>query len=114
VVGCGGLQISKTNLIRRSRTLMSVLFVLQVLFLNLLAAAPALHELIHADAGHEDHQCAVTLYAHGHVDTASADVPVALPLTLVESQPAVEISFFCSTVENLPAGRAPPVASANS
>jgi hypothetical protein len=85
-----------------------------VLLLNAMAASPALHELIHSDAAESGHQCAVTLFAHGQVDSASVDVPIADLLTLVETVPLVEVSVFCPAIENLPAGRAPPVAAFNS
>ncbi len=87
---------------------LGVLTILLVLFLNLLAAAPSLHERFHPDAGHEDHQCAVTLFAHGQVESATVAVPVVAPPTFVATVPSVEFSVFVSTVENLPAGRAPP------
>lgn len=82
-----------------------------VLLLNALAASPALHELVHSDACEAGHQCAVTLFAHGQVDAVSIDVPVVAPLPLVESVPLVEFSLFPPAIENLPAGRAPPVSS---
>ena len=85
-----------------------------VLFLNLLAASPWLHERFHADAGHEDHQCAVTVFAHGQVEVAGVDVPVSAPLVFAVALPPVEFSVFTPAIENLPAGRAPPVASVNS
>jgi hypothetical protein len=80
-----------------------------VLLLDAMAACPALHELIHHDAGKADHECAVTMFAHGQVDSASVDVPVIVPLTWVEAVPPVVISVFSPAIENLPAGRAPPV-----
>jgi hypothetical protein len=80
-----------------------------VLLLNAMATSPSLHEWFHADAGKEDHQCAVTLFAHGQVDSASVDVPISAPLTFVETVPSAVISVFSPAIENLPAGRAPPV-----
>lgn len=85
-----------------------------VLFLNLLAASPLLHECFHADAGKVEHHCAVTLFAHGQVDLAAGDVPVSAPLVFAVALPPVEFSVFTPAIENLPAGRAPPVASVNS
>jgi hypothetical protein len=85
-----------------------------VLLLNAMAASPSLHELIHSDAAESGHQCAVTLFAHGQVASASADVPLAELLTLVGTVPLVEISVFRPAIENLPAGRAPPAAAFNS
>jgi hypothetical protein len=80
-----------------------------ILLLNAMAASPSLHEWFHADAGQAEHQCAVTLFAHGKVDAATVDVSVVVPLTLVEALPSIEFSVFSPAIENLPAGRAPPV-----
>jgi len=85
-----------------------------VLLLNAMAASPALHEWFHADAGESGHQCAVTLFAHGQVDSSTVDVIITSPQTFVASNPSVEISVFSPVIENLPAGRAPPVSSSNS
>jgi hypothetical protein len=85
-----------------------------VLMLNALAASPSLHKALHADASEARHHCAVTLFAHGQVDSASADVVVAEPQTAVVFEPIVEISIFSPAIENLPAGRAPPVSASNS
>ena len=85
-----------------------------VLLLNLLAASPSLHECFHADAGNNGHQCAVTMFAHGKVDSVSVDVPISIPLACIETVPAIVISHFSPAIENLPAGRAPPVSSSNS
>jgi hypothetical protein len=82
-----------------------------VLLLNALASSPALHEWFHSDATESGHQCAVTLFAHGQVDSVSIDLPVAAPLPLIESVSPIQISLFGSALENLPAGRAPPVSS---
>ena len=87
---------------------LSGLLVALVLLLNALAAAPALHELIHPDADQADHSCAITLFAHGQVDSASVDVPVALPAAGIETVPSIIFSVPGTTIENLPPGRAPP------
>jgi len=88
---------------------LSGLLVALVLLLNALAASPALHELIHKDAGQADHECAITLFAHGQVDSASCDVPVVVPLALIETTPSIIFSVPSTAIENLPPGRAPPV-----
>ena len=80
-----------------------------VLLLNAMAASPSLHELIHADAGKADHECAVTLFAHGQVDSASVAVPMVALLTLIQTVPTVAISVFHPVIDRLRAGRAPPV-----
>jgi hypothetical protein len=49
------------------------------------------------------------MFAHGNVDSASDDAQIVATLTLVETVPSVVISVFSPAIENLPAGRAPPV-----
>ena len=94
---------------RRGQAIIASLLTGIVLLLNAMAASPSLHEWFHPDAGKADHQCAVTMFAHGQVDSASVDVPVPALLTFVETVPSFKISFFTPAIENLPAGRAPPV-----
>jgi len=79
-----------------------------VLLLGTLAVSPELHELIHKDANEAGHQCAITVFAHGQVDSVSVDVAVVTPSVLCTtiSLPAVQV--FSATVENLPFGRGPP------
>ena len=91
-----------------------VLSISLVLLLNLLAAAPTLHEWFHTDAAQDDHQCAVTMFAHGQVDSAAMDVSVFVPVISAVAAPQIEFSVFHPAIENLPAGRGPPVASLNS
>ena len=79
-----------------------------VLLLNALASAPALHELIHKDADQASHSCVVTLFAHGQVDSASSEVPVTVPLALIETTPSIIFSVPSTAIQNLPPGRAPP------
>ena len=79
-----------------------------VLLLDAMAASPALHELIHNDAGSTEHQCAVTLFAHGQVDSATVDISTVTPPASIETTPQIVFSVFVSIIENLPAGRAPP------
>jgi hypothetical protein len=90
------------------------LLIALVLLLDAMAVCPALHELIHHDAGKPDHECAVTMFAHGQVDSVSVDVPIVTPQVFVFAVPQVEISVFSPAIENLPAGRAPPASVSNS
>jgi hypothetical protein len=91
------------------QTVVSVLLAGIVVWLLAMVADESLHKLLHADADESGHTCAVTLFAHGQVDSASIEVPVVALLTFVETVPAVEFSIFSPAIENLPAGRAPPV-----
>ena len=79
-----------------------------VLSMAALASSETLHKLIHHDADEAGHECAVTLFAHGHVETAVCDVPVVQPTTFVETRPPLEFFAFSAAIENLPPGRAPP------
>jgi hypothetical protein len=81
-----------------------------VLFLIALESSEPLHKLIHKDADEAGHQCAVTLFAHGQIESAVCDVPVVQPSAFVESTPFVIFSVFSTAIENLPHGRAPPLA----
>ena len=83
-----------------------------VLLLNAMAACEPLHKLIHHDADAADHDCAVMLFAHGHVDSASCDVPVVVPTEWIEASTSIIFSVPGTAIENLPPGRAPPVFSA--
>ena len=79
-----------------------------VLFMAALASSEALHKLVHHDAGEANHECAVTLFAHGHVDSTVCDIPLVTPTVRVETTPHLECFVFSTAIENLPPGRAPP------
>jgi hypothetical protein len=58
--------LSLTNrLIQTARRSIGALLVVAVLWAVTLMVSPQLHELIHPDADHEDHDCAVTLFLGG-------------------------------------------------
>jgi hypothetical protein len=107
------LRLEKYSLMRHGRIPFGILSILLVLLVNLLAAAPELHHLVHADASHADHQCAVTLFAHGQMDSASTSVPVTAPQFFATVSQQIEASVFRPAIEHLPAGRAPPIFSAS-
>ena len=102
------MQRAKHIFNKSGKSALSGLLVALVLLLNALAASPALHELIHKDADQASHSCVVTLFAHGQIDSASCEVPVAVPLTLIETTPSSIFSVPSTAIENLPPGRAPP------
>ena len=87
---------------------LAALLVGLVLLLNAMAACPALHELIHKDADEHDHHCAVTMFAHGQVETTTCDIPIITAAISIEITPQTGFSFFSAAIENLPQGRAPP------
>jgi hypothetical protein len=103
------LRLVKRHFKAHGKAVIASLLVAIVLLLDAMAACPALHELIHKDAGKADHDCAVTMFAHGKVDSVSVDVPVAAPQIFVVVLPSVEFSIFSPAIDNLPAGRAPPI-----
>lgn len=93
----------------RGRAIIASLLVGIVLLLDAMAACPALHELIHKDAGNADHECAVTMFAHGKVDSVSVEAAVSESQAFVAIFSPVEISTFSPAIGHLPAGRGPPV-----
>ncbi len=94
---------------RQGKAVIASLLAGLVLILVAMAACPALHELIHRDADSAEHQCAVTLFAHGHVDSSTVEVSVVVPATSIEVTPRMVFSVFAPAIENLPSGRAPPL-----
>ena len=84
-----------------------------ILLIDLMAASPALHELIHVDAGQPDHHCTVTLFAHGQVDSAVCEIAApTISIRWIHASPPVTLSFVAPLVDLLPPGRAPPVSPA--
>jgi hypothetical protein len=55
-------------LIQTGQRLTGTLLVLAVFWALTLTVSPQLHELIHPDADHEDHDCAVTLFLGGGLE----------------------------------------------
>lgn len=94
---------------KHGRIPFGVLSILIVLLLNLLAASPSLHERLHPDASHAEHQCAVTMFTHGQVDSPVVDVVLPAPAAPVEFLPLTSVSVVTALVETLPPGRGPPV-----
>lgn len=55
-----------------------LLLVLGIFWVLTLSVSPELHELVHPDAGHEDHDCAVTLFLGGGL-VLTAVLPSLIP-----------------------------------
>ena len=76
-----------------------------------LTVCPELHEWVHPDAGHEDHGCAVTLFASGGIHFAAIDLVDAgnpshwLQVAVLLFPPQVLAS---TQTERLVPGRGPP------
>ena len=90
---------------------LAALLVGVVLLLDAMAACPALHEMIHHDAGEADHHCAVTMFAQGKVESATCEIIIPQPTVLIETVRYFTFSVFSPAIENLPQGRAPPALS---
>ena len=93
----------------RGRGAWSLLMLTVFLFLQTLAAVPALHEVFHHHANQADHQCAVTALARGQVDFTTVLVAPVQPVVQVlvhESLPPASVSLLID-YQLLP-GRAPP------
>jgi len=80
-----------------------------ILLIDLMAASPALHELIHVDAGQPDHHCTVTLFAHGQVDSALCEIVApTISIRWINTSPPVTFPALDPLVVLLPPSRAPP------
>jgi hypothetical protein len=101
----------RSHFIRILKPALAVVLVGVVLLLDAMAVCPALHEAIHHDAGKPDHECAVTMFAHGKVDSAVCDVILLPPTVAIEITRCHSITVFCPAIANLPLGRAPPTVS---
>ena len=84
---------------------------LVVLFLvgTAFAASPALHQALHSDAKSPDHQCIISVLAHGQIDISSNDAPVCRIPDSFGYTPTFQLSFCVGSVEFLPPGRGPPL-----
>lgn len=106
------LQVTKRPFNPIAKRIIATLLVAMVLLLDAMVVSPALHELAHKDAGQASHQCVVTLFAHGLVDSAPGEISVVAPIVPVEAIPQLLVSVYSPAIEHLPAGRAPPVSPA--
>jgi hypothetical protein len=87
----------------------AVLLCAFVLLLAALAASPSLHEWLHHDANEEGHECAVTLFLHGKVDTTTLAPVVAAAFVLFGGIALLVETLVLSSVEyHFCPSRAPP------
>jgi hypothetical protein len=103
------LQLVTHHFRPQGKAFTATLLVAVVLLLDAMAACPSLHELVHGDANASHHQCVVTLFAHGQVDSATVEVAAMAPVVFIETTSQSDFSVFTPAIGNLPAGRAPPV-----
>jgi hypothetical protein len=94
------------------KTILAMLLIGMILLLDAMAACHELHELIHKDADEHSHDCAVTMFSHGKVESETVDVPIAAAVISMEATPQIKFFILSTTTENLLHGRAPPVLSA--
>jgi hypothetical protein len=103
------LRHAKRNLLVLGRSTIAVSLMLLLWLQLAMAASETLHKFIHADADQPGHECAVTLFAHGQVETSPVDVPVPPPATGVETTPQPVPTVFNAPDRQLPPGRGPPL-----
>jgi len=104
------MPYTKPQCLQFGRSALAAWLVGMVLLLNAMAACPELHELIHKDADSSIHSCAVTVFAHGKVDSVTREVPIIAPTVWFEMTPSINFFVFGTAVQDLPRGRAPPSA----
>jgi len=102
------LRHAKRHFLVLGRSAVAVTLVLLLWLQLAMAASETLHKFIHADADQPGHECAVTLFAHGQVETSPVDVPVLPPVTGVETTPQPVPFVFSAPSQQLPPGRGPP------
>lgn len=89
---------------------MAVLCALTIWLLGVFSASAHLHESLHAEADHQDHACAITLFSQG-LDSPLACValvlaPAEFPAGVVLAPSAAPVSEMPG---RLPPGRGPPL-----
>ena len=72
---------------RTSPAACALALILALLWLLTLAASPSLHEVVHADADHEDHDCAVTVFLSGGFGQVVVE-------PMIIRQPDLEFAYF--------------------
>lgn len=83
---------------------------LTVGLLDLLTASTELHETLHAEAGHADHTCAVTLFSEGIENPTGAAVITVVPGFLPAGDVcALPAAPWKDAGNRLPPGRGPPL-----
>jgi hypothetical protein len=93
---------------RRAKRGVSALLLGTLLLLQSMVALPGLHRLVHYDAGDPAHQCAVTMLAHGQVDSSTTDVCVAGPPPILTPGAQLPETHFVFTDIQLQPSRGPP------
>lgn len=81
-----------------------------VSLLGLFAVSSQLHSALHADAGHQDHSCAITLLAAGTDDPLGCEILLVSPAMFSIGEYAPIGTPLVAAAPHLrPPGRAPPL-----
>jgi hypothetical protein len=92
------------------KTGLALLGISIVLFLSVFGASASLHKLIHPDADSADHHCAITLFAHSQVASASGAQSLAVVIVIFGGVALLADTFVPSSTDYcFSASRAPPV-----
>jgi len=111
------LQHETRQFSRRTRQRLFLAAGVLSLFIWLFMAAAELYTPLHAwlhggAIPDDDDDCAIVAIAHGKIETATCEIPVAAPVTWIEVPLRIEFCAFRTAIIPLPDGRAPPVFSA--
>ncbi|HLX71764.1 MAG TPA: hypothetical protein VKV04_19290 [Verrucomicrobiae bacterium] len=91
------------------RRVWSVVCLAAFLALLVFTSSPRLHKLIHPDADSADHECAITMLAHGQVSAPVAPpVLVAFVAAVLFLLPLLQSAVYSSFDYRLCPSRAPP------
>lgn len=83
---------------KAGKTLIVYALVVHLLLILAAAVGPGLHEEVHEDAQHADHECAITLFASGTCQVAPAPIAAVAPqLLFVSDEAVVERRRFASS-----------------
>jgi hypothetical protein len=93
---------------RKASRWLAAIVALVVLFTFGLAASEALHKKFHQGAGNSGHECAVTFFAHGHLDSACGHVPIAKPRGITQTRSEIPSTVLERIDYLLLPERAPP------
>jgi hypothetical protein len=94
--------------ISRAKAPLSAALVLLLLLLQTLSASAALHEDVHADAHHSDHECAVSLLSNGQIDVSEGGLTLPVAPAFAELRLLLPAPADSTAVAGLPSSRGPP------
>ena len=92
----------------KGKSALSALLLAVFASLQLLAAVPALHAFVHKDANSPNHECGVTLFLHGQVDSSTVAVAVVLPIPSLVVREVISLGPLVFRDTPLSSSRGPP------